>query len=285
VFAVCLHLPGGGVRNMALCGLLRPRTEPLQGTGDSKTSPVCYNAKRIFGAIVFWRKKRNSPGSRCSVRDDWVARLPQQKQRFYESVVREWEDAYAVLSVALNEALSYRAQGELVRAREGVEIAGAVVNRLGEPLLAAYMTLELRGRHLPRVPTVNPLNPEFFRGETAQQNAAWNQLLHRILFGSRSRYLHKLRVLESTVSTVVDDFQETAADIAEGVQIHPQESWSALDNLHYDLNTCLRESVVMLKSFLKALPDARLDGLREELHASVFTVRSRARPRLSRVSS
>ena len=219
------------------------------------------------------------------MQEDWAAWLPQHKQRFYDSVVREWEDAYAVLSVALNEALSYRAQGELVRAREGAEIAGAVVNRLGEPLLAAYMTLELRGRHLPAVPAVNPLNPEFFRGEAAQQNAAWNQLLHRILFGSRSRYLHKLRVLESTVSTVVDHFQETAADLAEGVQIHPQESWLALDNLHYDLNTCLRESVVMLKSFLRALPDARLDGLRDELNASAFAVRSRVRPKLSRVSS
>ncbi len=199
--------------------------------------------------------------------------------------MREWEDAYAVVSVALNDALSHRAQGELARAREGAEMAGAVVNRLAEPLLAAYRTLEMRGRHLAAVPVVSPLNPEFFRGETAQQNAAWNQLLHRILFGSRSRYLHKLRVLEMTVSTVVDHFQETAEELADGVQIHPQESWSTLDTLHYDLNTCLRESVVMLKSFIRALPDASLDGLRNDLDASVSAVRSRVRPRLSRISS
>lgn len=253
-----------------------------QGSGGA--SLVWYNARRISGAIVFWRKKQGSPSHRSSVQEDWVARLPQHKHHFYESVVREWEDAYAVLSVVLDEAFAHRSQGELVRAREGAETAAAVVNRLGEPLLAAYRTLEVRGRRLAVVPSVSPLNPEFFRGEAAQQNATWNQLLHRILFGSRSRYLHKLRALEMTVCTVVDHFQETAEELADGVQVHPQESWSALDTLHYDLNTCLRESIVMLKSFLRALPDAGVDGLRDELNASVSAVRSRIRPKLSRLT-
>jgi hypothetical protein len=237
---------------------------------------------------VFWRKKQGSSSCRGSVQDDWLAQLPQHKHDFYESLVREWEDAYAILSVVLDEALTHRSQGELVRARQGAEIAAAVVNRLGEPLLAAYRTLEVRGRRLAAVPAVSPLNPDFFRSEAAQQNATWNQLLHRILFGSRSRYLHKLRALEMTVCATVDHFQETAEELADGVQVHPLESWSALDTLHYDLNTCLRESIVMLKSFLRVLPDAGVDGLRDELNASAFAVRARTRPKLSgltRVSS
>ncbi|HET6199054.1 MAG: hypothetical protein ACHQJX_02280 [Candidatus Acidiferrales bacterium] len=233
---------------------------------------------------MFWRKKQDSSSCRSSVQDDWLAQLPQHKHDFYESLVREWEDAYAILSVVLDEALTHRSQGELVRARQGAEIAAAVVNRLGEPLLAAYRTLEVRGRRLTAVPVVSPLNPDFFRGETAQQNATWNQLLHRILFGSRSRYLHKLRALEMTVCTVVDHFQETAEELADGVQVHPLESWSALDTLHYDLNTCLRESIVMLKSFLRVLPDAGVDGLRDELNASASAVRARTRPKLSRLT-
>ena len=233
---------------------------------------------------MFWRKKQGSSGCRGSVQDDWVARLPQHKLHFYESVVRDWENAYAILSVVLDEALAHRSQGELVRAREGAQVAAAVVDRLGEPLLAAYRTLEVRGRRLAAIPVVSPLNPEFFRGEAAQQNAMRNQLLHRILFGSRSRYLHKLRALEMTVCAVVDHFQETAEGLAEGVEVHPQESWSALDMLHYDLNTCLRESIVMLKSFLRVLPDAGVDGLRDELNASASAVRGRTRPKLSRLT-
>ena len=219
------------------------------------------------------------------MQDDWAAWLPQEKHLFYKSVVREWEDAYAVLSVALNEALSHRDRGELVSAREAVEMAGAVVNRLGQPLFAAYRTLATRGRQLVVAPAVNSLNPQFFRSEAAKQNAAWNQLLYRILFGSRSRYFHKLRVLEMTVGDATDLFQEIAGELAQGTQIHPQESWSTLDNLHYDLNTCLRESIVMLKSFLRVLPDASLDSLRSDWNASVSAVRGRVRPRLSRASS
>src|SRR5579864_792016 len=253
-----------------------------------RSSLVWYNARRRSGAIVFWRKKQGSLSSRSSVQNDWVARLPQHRHDFYQSLVREWEDAYAILSVVLDEAFTHRSRGELVKAREAAQIAAAVVNRLGEPLLAAYRTLEMRGRRLAAIPAVSPLDPEFFRGEAAQQNATWNQLLHRILFGSRSRYLHKLRALEMTVCAVVEHFQETAEDLADGVQVHPQESWSALDTLHYDLNTCLRESIVMLKSFLRVLPDAGVEGLRDELNASVSAVRSRIRPKLAgltRVSS
>ena len=114
--------------------------------GSGRASQVWYNGRRISVAIVFWRKKQGSSSSRGSVQDDWLARLPQHKHHFYENLVREWEDAYAILSVVLDEALAHRSQGELVRAREGAQTAAAVVNHLGEPLLAAYRTLEVRGR-------------------------------------------------------------------------------------------------------------------------------------------
>lgn len=139
--------------------------------GSGRASQVWYNARRISVATVFWRKKQGSSSSRGSVQDDWLARLPQHKHHFYENLVREWEDAYAILSVVLDEAFAHRSQGELVRAREGAQTAAAVVNHLGEPLLAAYRTLEVRGRRLAAIPVVSPLNPDFFRGEAARQNA------------------------------------------------------------------------------------------------------------------
>jgi len=247
---------------------------------------ICYTGKTCESwDIVFWRKRLSSPGFQNSVQEDWVAWLPENKHRVYEGVVREWEHAYAMLSVALNEALSHRAEGELTRARASIDIAGAMVNRLADPLLAAYQTLESRGRQLTITPPVNPLSPENFRGATAQENAAWNQLLHRILFGSRSRYLHKLRVLDMTVSAAADDFQEIAGELVAGVQIHPQESWSDLITLHYDLNTCFRETVIILKSFLRALPDSSLEAFRAELHDSASVTRERVRPKFSRVST
>ncbi len=38
----------------------------------------------------------------------------------------------------------------------------------------------------------------------------------------------------------------------------PTLEWQAVDAAHYDLNTCLREAIVLLKSFLMALPNDEL---------------------------
>jgi len=56
--------------------------------------------------------------------------------------------------------------------------------------------------------------------------------------------------------------------------------WAALDAGHFDLNTCLRETVVLFKSFLVVLPEEQLDGLD-------FTIRSlyRTRPLRQLVTS
>ncbi|HEV2289075.1 MAG TPA: hypothetical protein VGR81_08995 [Candidatus Acidoferrales bacterium] len=126
------------------------------------------------------------------------------------------------------------------------------------------------------VPPVAPLDPEFYAGEIAKQNAVWNQMLHRVLFASRSRYLHKLRALELTLSVSADQFAEIAEGLASGVEEQPGQSWAALDKLHYDLNTCLREMIVVLKSFLRALPESRLESFQNEM--DVCAVEGRMRP-------
>ena len=73
------------------------------------------------------------------------------------------------------------------------------------------------------------------------------------------------------VEELTVEFRSTAEDLAEGTSIRPSMHWEALDNLHYDLNTCLRETIVLLKSFLRALPASELDAFRTRL-ASHTTV-------------
>lgn len=231
------------------------------------------------------RAKRQVSPARRSVQEDWLARLPKEKSGAFSRIVRKWESGYAVLSVALNEAFEHRSRGALGCARAEVGIAGAVVDQLAKPLVGACRTLASHGRRLTEVPPVAPLDPEFYAGEIAKQNAAWNQMLHRVLFASRSRYLHKLRALELTVSILSDQFSEIAEGLASGVEERPEQSWAALDKLHYDLNTCLREIIVVLKSFLRALPESRLESFQNELDLSTGEVRMRPPSRLpARVS-
>jgi hypothetical protein len=216
---------------------------------------------------VFWQTRHATPYGRRTVQEDWISWLPEKKRLVYETVVRHWESAYAMLSVALNEALSLRNQGELTQARESAMMAADLVSHLAGPLLVAYKAFETRGRHMAVPPTVAPLNPDYFRTPEARHAAEWNNLLHTILFAGRSRFAHKLRALELMLASLAEEFQNTAEELALGTQIRPEECWLALDSMHYDLNTCLRETVVLFKSALRAMPDAGLDSLWSDLTA------------------
>ena len=236
-----------------------------------------------WGPSVFWKKKGESPVTRTSVTEDWCASLSAEKNRIFDSVVRDWEEAYAIFSVPLDDAMSLRAEGQLVRARQCVEIAAAVVSGLTEPLAAGCRILGKWGRHLTAPPSVVALNPSFYRSEVARQNAQWNQLMHHILFGSRSRFLHKLRVLEMSASALGEEFHHVAEELSSGVHLHPQASWPLLDDLHYDVNTCLREEVVVFKAFLRALSPRNLSIFHQELLAAASAAREIPRPAVSRV--
>jgi len=57
-------------------------------------------------------------------------------------------------------------------------------------------------------------------------------------------------------------------DLAEGASLNSPKMWAEVDAGHYDLNTCLREAIVVFKSFLIALPEDQLgafqDAVREQ---------------------
>lgn len=217
---------------------------------------------------MFWKRKKESAGASHSVREDWCTRLPDDKSRVFDGIIREWEDAYAIFSVSLDDAMALHAEGKLTRARQCVEIASTFVTDLTAPLASSCQIMERWGRQLPMPPAVAPFNPSFYKSELARQNAQWNQLLHVVLFGSRSRFLHKLHVLGTSTLTLGEEFHREAEELCHGLHLRPDSSWLRLDDLHYDVNTCLRETVVVLKSFLIALPPRNLSLFHHDLSES-----------------
>jgi hypothetical protein len=177
----------------------------------------------------------------------------------------ELNAGYAMLSVALNEAFALRAKCQLVGARQQTAVAAELLNRLVERLLAALAALQEHARHLIFLPTVEPLNPDFFRGERAVQAAWWNALLHGSLLQNRLRVFHKLWTLRKTIAGLRDTFQAAANEIAEGMCVEPSARWELLEVLHYDLNTLLRETTVVLKSFLLALSTDEFKSFQQRL--------------------
>lgn len=200
-----------------------------------------------------------------SVREDWVACLPVEKDRVFAATLDDLETSYSMLSVALNEAFFLRTRGSLGQAREGAGISADLFDRSAGRLLHLLRTLHEYGRRLGHLPNVAPLDPDNFRGPTSQRLARTNTILCRVLFSSRSRFFHKLQTLSEAAEELAQQFREIAREVAEGMSIEPRMDWAYLDTLHYDFNTCLREAIVVLKSFLLVLPDGELRSFEQSM--------------------
>jgi hypothetical protein len=74
------------------------------------------------------------------------------------------------------------------------------------------------------------------------------------------QFLHKVSTLQEMVEDYGEDFRHAADGLATGLYVDPGPLWKEADAGHYDLNTCFRETIVLLKSFLIALPDNQLEA-------------------------
>jgi hypothetical protein len=205
--------------------------------------------------------------------------LPREKQRVFDAVISRWECIYAMTSIALDDAIALRLRGRLVCSGQQVSVSSDLIGSLSGSLVSFCTILSDRGKHIASLPVVEPLRTEFFRGDTAQSAASWNGILHHVLFGERSRFFHKLRILSGTLEQLDSEFNETAADIAGGLSTEPSADWKTLECLHYDFTTCFREAEVVLKSFLLALPANQTTAFAAELENPPAHKLMRARPR------
>jgi hypothetical protein len=193
-----------------------------------------------------------------SVEEQWAERLPANKLAAFDRALQLWTPPFNILSVTLDEAISLRSNGCLDLARQHAAVTVQVIAPLTLTLTTTLARIYDQARHMPDLPVVDSLNPSFFRGPTAQDAASWNQLFLHILFGSRARFFLKVRTLSEMLEKIAQEFCTSADEIAAGACTWPERSWSALECLHYDFNTCLRESEVLLKCFLGTLPASQL---------------------------
>jgi hypothetical protein len=232
--------------------------------------------------VPFGIRWNSSP--RRSVSDDWIRALPGEKSQAFDSLVANWESAYAMMSVSLDDSLSLRERGQLVCARQQVSVTAELFERISSRLISFCDVVARHSRHLASFPIVEPLNTSFFRGNIGQNAASWNGILHRVLFGDRSRFRHKVRILSETLHQLEMEFRRAAAAISKGSSSQPAEAWKALDCIHYDFNTCLRENEVLLKSFLRALPAQNLGAFALEMGVPLPSAGA-VNPRLSGASA
>ena len=202
-----------------------------------------------------------------TVRDDWFAWLPNEMDQVFDATRRELESSNNILSITLGETLVLCEQGNYVLAMEHAAMFADFFERLANRLRLVVCTIRDHGSHFGTLPNVTPLVPGNFRGNTAQRISLMSSLLARVVFRARTRFFHKLQSLNE----IIEELQEQVRKIAEECDcadpVFLRRAWPQLEVLGYDLNTCMGEVTVVLKSFFCVLPGEELEGFRAGLSA------------------
>jgi len=202
---------------------------------------------------------------RC-VQQDWRACLPEEKAQVFHEHERHLESLYNMFSVSLNEAIELKLAGLRAKALCAISMSSQLCERLTRPLAGTLRVLHDHAKHYGAVPNAAPLDPENYHGARGQRSARMSGLLDRILFSHRLQFLHKVSTLQEMVEDLDRDFRNTAGDLAGGLYTDPERGWHEIDAGHYDLNTCLRETIVLFKSFLVVLPAGQLGDFEKTVY-------------------
>lgn len=216
------------------------------------------------------------PTSVGTVKRDWIASLPEGSHRLYGAALDQLEASYVIQSVTLNEALDSWAAGQVMNAREYATIFARLLDRLAVSLQGVLRAMEEHGRHYGTLPNVEPLAAENFRGASPQHIARTDNLLGTVLFHGRTRFFHKLHALTETLDGIQRESGVAAEALAGRGMATVERECRALEILDYDLNTCLRETVIVLKSFFCVLPSEEVGPFREILLARMPSLKALA---------
>ena len=210
------------------------------------------------------RGRRAGQRSR-TVREDWSAWIPNEMDQLFDTTRQELESSNFILSISLDEALALCKGGEFDSARDRVTIIAGLFDRLALRVGHVVDSIRDHGVHFGTLPNVRPLSASNFRGSTAQKIARMDGLLARVLFRERTRFFHKLQALGEIVEDLHTEARAILAGIAEGASELPGKAFELLEILGYDLNTCMGETTILLKSFFCALPSDELESFRHKL--------------------
>jgi hypothetical protein len=198
-----------------------------------------------------------------TVQDDWCAWLPQEKAQVFTSYVQELETDYLMFSVALNEAIELHHARMTTKSCRAASMTPALCSRLAGSLGALLGALGEHAKHYGTIPNSASLHPSNFHGLKEQRTARMSDLLSRVLLTQRSQFLHKIGILGEMAGDIGKDFHVAVDNVASGISLDSDVDWQVMDNAHYDINTCLREAIVLLKSFLLVLPEDQLGAFQK----------------------
>jgi hypothetical protein len=208
---------------------------------------------------------RPSSTQYSSVSQDWRMPLKGDKSHLYFTYIQQLETSYSIFSVNLDEAFGMRRTGRTAKSYLVLSVSSSLCQRLAHPLLILLRAMLDHAKHFGVAPNLAPLDAQNFQSARGQRVALFNDLVSRVLLTRKLQFTHKISALADLVEELDSSFESTAQSLTCGDSFQPDQDWVLLDAMHYDLNTCFRESVVLLKSFLHALPDPQLASFQSAL--------------------
>jgi hypothetical protein len=200
------------------------------------------------------------------VQEDWVAWLPDETGRVFEQLRQELAASCVILGVILNEALSGSPDETLVTAAPLALLFTGIFDRLVASLCIVLSALEEHERAHGTRPHARPLLPAYFRTRRARYLARANRLRSCLPIIKRSDFGPKLSAIRQVIAGLQHQARQEAWEIAAATESKcARARWARLEILQYDLNTCLQETTVVLKSFFCALPGHELPRFRSRL--------------------
>jgi len=185
--------------------------------------------------------------------------------QLFDATRQDLESTNFILCISLDEALSLCNGGEFDSAKEGAIVFAGLFDRLAVRIGHVLQTIKNHGSHFGTLPNVTPLSASNFRGATAQKISKMDSLLSKVLFRERNRFFHKLDALGEIIEDLQGEARGIVSGIYDGASPFPDRAWQQLEVLGYDLNTCMSETTIILKSFFCALPSEELEIFREKL--------------------
>jgi hypothetical protein len=185
--------------------------------------------------------------------------------QLFDATRNELESSNTILNITLDEALSLCKGGDFDSAKERAIIFAGVFDRLAIRVSYVVRTIKDHGTHFGTLPNVTPLSPNNFRGSVGQKVSLMNSVLARVVFRERTRFFHKLDSIDEIVRELQKDARAIISEISEHDSAFSDQAWQKLEVLGYDLNTCMGETTVILKSFFCALPPEELETFRQKL--------------------
>jgi hypothetical protein len=201
----------------------------------------------------------------ANVQEDWTAWLPGETALVFEQLRDELAVSCVILGVILNEALGDSSGPADEPSAQLALLFAGLFDRLVRHLGIVLSALEEHGRLCGTRPNAAPLRPEHFRSHRARQLVRANQLFSGLPLASRSAFRPKLSAIRKVIGGLQSQARHLASEIAAGESCSSRDRWVRLEVLQYDLNTCLQETTVVLKSFFCALPGHELPLFRNRL--------------------